>query len=164
MNQIFAAAGTGLLLAGCTTSHSGIVLDSVGPAPTTRMTPATTGHLVVYTAPEVNASFNSRDPNRPVYSDYRLLNADGTLRERVHNDSGSMLQEPQAVALPAGTYRVVAQSNGYGTVTVPVAIAAGQDTVVHLDGDSTAANSNPASVVRLPDGEVVGWKSSVAMK
>jgi hypothetical protein len=153
-----------MLLAGCATSHSGIVLDPVGPAPITHVTPATTGNLVVYSAAEVNASFNRRDPDRQVYSDYRILNPDGTLRERVHNDSGTLLQAPQAVALPAGTYRVVAQSNGYGTVTVPVTIAAGQNTEVHLDGDSTTANPDPASVVRLPDGEVVGWKSSMAMK
>jgi len=35
--------------------------------------------LVVYSAYEVNADFNARDPRRPEYSDYRIFTADGNL-------------------------------------------------------------------------------------
>jgi hypothetical protein len=90
------------------------------------------GTLVVYSAYEVNANFNQRDPNRPQYSDYKVLNADGKLLRRVHNDSGTILQDPAQVRLPAGQYHVVARKNGNGYVTIPVSIEAGQNTVVRL--------------------------------
>ena len=62
--------------------------------------------------------------------------------------------------LAPGKYRVVAHANGYGTVTVPVVIDATHVTTVHLNGgssDETADNQN--DTVRLPDGNVVGWRT-----
>jgi hypothetical protein len=168
INAIVIAGGIGLMLAGCTTSHSGMVLDRVGPNPAAPVQEAAaTGSLMVYSAHEVNADFNRRDDSRPEYSDYRILNGEGTVLQRVHNNSGTILQRPRAVELPAGNYRVVAPANGYGVVTVPVTISAGQFTVLHLEGgftwpDQTAFNQSNA--VYLPDGEIVGWKSGVAMR
>ena len=167
-NLLFAVGGIALLLAGCATSHNGMVLDSVGPDPASTVNPAVPdGSLLVYSAYEVNADFSSRDTRRPEYSDYRILTADGQLQQVVHNNSGTILQRPAQVGLPAGNYRVVAQANGYGSVTIPVTIVAGETTFVHLQG-GVAWPDHPAfdqsNAVRLPDGEVVGWKSPVAMK
>jgi hypothetical protein len=167
-NLLFAVGGIALLLAGCATSHNGMVLDSVGPAPTSTVNSAVPdGSLLVYSAYEVNADFNSRDAHRPEYSDYRILTANGQLQQVVHNNTETILQRPKQVALPAGNYRVVAPANGYGVVTVPITIAAGETTIVHLQG-GVAWPDHPAfdqsNAVRLPDGEVVGWKSPVAMR
>lgn len=167
-NIIFAAGAIGLWLAGCATSHDGLALDSVGPDPTSPINAAaTTGTLLVYSAFEVNADFNRRDSHRPEYSDYRILTADGKLQQRIHNNSGTILQRPKQVDLPAGKYRIIAQANGYGSVTVPVVIEAGQNTILHLEGGFRWPNQrafDQANAVRLPDGEIVGWKDTVALK
>jgi hypothetical protein len=122
------------LAAGCATG-GGLVLDTVGPvqAPVTREDSAT-GTLVVYSAYEVNADFNSRNPNVPEYSDYRILDADGKLIQRVHNVTDDSIQGLVPVELPAGKYNVIAHSNGYGYVTVPVIIETRQNTILHLEG------------------------------
>ncbi|MFZ1074676.1 MAG: hypothetical protein WAO21_14720 [Verrucomicrobiia bacterium] len=154
----------GVLLAGCATGKGGITLDAVGPVPAqSAVVSSINGTLVVFSAYEVNADFNSRDPYRPEYSDYRILGADGKLLRRVHNNSGTIPQDPLPVELPAGKYRVIARANGYGYVTIPVIIEAQQSTVLHLEGggswlgNSTLAQTN---TVRLPDGQVVGWRAS----
>ena len=167
-NLIFAVGGMALLLTGCATSHNGTVLDSVGPDPASNVNPAASnGTLLVYSAYEVNADFNSRDAHRPEYSDYRILTGDGRVQQVVHNNTETILQRPNQVALPAGNYRVVAKANGYGVLTIPITIKAGETTFVHLQG-GVAWPDHPAfdqsNAVRLPDGEVVGWKSAVAMK
>jgi len=152
---------------GCATDRSEMLLDPVGPAPMqTAAANSSNGAVVVYSAYQVNADFNARDPRRPEYSDYRIFTADGNLQQRVHNNSGSMLQRPQRVELPAGTYRVTAQANGYGLVTVPVVIEAGRDTVLHLEGGAiwpAQSGFNRTNAVRLPDGEIVGWKAAPAL-
>lgn len=152
----------GTFFAGCASFKSNLVLDTVGPAPGS-ITPGKSGPgtLTVYSAYRVNADFNSLDPNRREYSDYKILGSDKKRIEWVHNVTADILQGPVPVKLPAGKYFVVARSNGYGIVTVPVIIEAGQDTVLRLDGgdewpDESAFYSTNA--VRLPDHEIVGWK------
>ena len=151
----------GILLMGCAAGNSEIVLDPVGPPPTpaTRVNP-NTGTLTVYSAFEANADFDSVDPDRAEYSNYRIYSPDGKLLERVQNDNGSNSGSPADVTLAPGKYRVVAHANGYGTVTVPVVIDANRVTTVHLNGgssDETADNQN--GTVRLPDGNVAGWRT-----
>jgi hypothetical protein len=168
LNRIIIITGAGLLLAGCVTPPKSLVLDTVGPAPSAaKNTDEANGNLTVYTAYQASADFNSRDPYRREYTDYKILRPDGTIEKQVHNSSGSILQRPQQVALPSGNYRVVAQANSYGEVIVPVMIAGGQDTLVHLEGGFWWPNQhvfNETNAVRLPDGEVVGWKSMTAAK
>jgi hypothetical protein len=154
----------GILLSGCATGKNGTVLDTVGP-PLSQPAAAnsTNGTLVVYSAYEVNADFNSRDPNRPEYSDYRILTNDGKLLQRVHKDSGTALQDPVAVGLPPGKYRVSARANGYGYVTVPVIIETQPSTILHLEGGGSWPNEsafNQTNAVRLPDGQIIGWKAA----
>ena len=65
------------------------------------------------------------------------------------------------MTLPAGQYRITARANGYGYVTVPVVIAANRNTIVHLETDSpNSAAFNQTNAVRLPGGEIVGWKTA----
>ena len=154
----------GALLSGCATGRNGLALDTVGP-PLSQPTAAissTNGTLVVYSAFEVNADFNSRDPYRPEYSDYRIFTIGGKLLQRVHNNSGTILQDPVPVELSAGKYRVIARANGYGYVTVPIIIEARQSTILHLEGGvswSDKSVSGQTNTVRLPDGQVVGWRA-----
>jgi hypothetical protein len=144
--------------------RSDLVLDTAGPTPG-QPAPAASGpgFLIVFSAGKVNADFNSPDPNRREYSDYKILDSDNKLVKRVHNVTEDIMQGPVLVELPPGKYFVVARSNGYGVVTVPVIIASAQQTILHLDGRNTWPNEssfNQNNAVRLPDGEVVGWKSA----
>jgi hypothetical protein len=158
------AIAAGALLSGCATGKNGLALDTVGPPlPQPTATISNNGTLVVYSAYEVNADFNARDPNRPEYSDYKILTTDGKLLQRVHNNSGTILQDAVPVALPPGKYNVVARANGYGYVTVPVMIVAQQNTILHLEGGGSWPDEsafNQTNAVRLPDGLIVGWKAA----
>lgn len=140
-----------------------MVLDTVGPqVPAPTAPNSTNGTLVVYSAYEVGAEFNSRNEFGASHSDYTISNTDGKLIQKVHNDTGTMLQNPVAVQLAPGKYQVSAQANGYGYVTVPVVIEPQQTTVLHLEGGHTWENEsafNQTNTVRLPDGQVVGWKA-----
>ena len=83
--------------------------------------------------------------------------------QRVHNNSGTILQDAVPVALPPGKYNVVARANGYGYVTVPVMILAQQNTILHLEGGGFWPNEsafNHTNAVLLPDGVVIGWKAA----
>jgi hypothetical protein len=150
------------LWSGCAFGPHGMVLEPVGPSPLASGS-STTGTLVVFSAYEVTAPGIGDFEHRKHYSDYRILSEDGKPLQTVHNDTGTEVKEAARVQLPAGKYRVAASSNGYGTVIVPVVIATNRTTVVHLDGsDSWASDAalNQANSVRLPDGELVGWRAT----
>ena len=125
---------------------------------------STNGTLVVYSAFKRNADFGSRDPNSPEYSDYKIFTTDGKLLKKVHNNSGTILQDAVPVELSTGKYHVMAHANGYGRyVVVPIVIAAGQTTILHLEGGGFWPNEsvfNQTNAVRLPDGVVIGWKAA----
>jgi hypothetical protein len=165
---ILTAVTAGALLAGCATGNK-LALDPVGPAmnqyqATAGASASANGRLVVYSALRRNADFNARDSRRPEYSDYKIFAADGTLLQRVHNNSGTIFQDPVTVALPPGKYTLVARANGYGFVTVPVMVAARQTTVLHLEGGNPwpeTSGFNQTNAVRLPDGNIIGWKAGL---
>jgi hypothetical protein len=152
------------LLSGCTTGKNGLALDTVGPPPFQPLATSSTltnGTLVIYSAFRRNADFNALDPYRPEYSDYKIFATDGKLLQRVHNNSGTILQDPVSVELSPGKYDVFARANGYGFVTVPVQLAAQQNTILHLEGDGFWPNVsvfNQTNAVRLPDGQLIGWR------
>jgi len=162
IKNILALLGAGTLLAGCTTSEGGLVLDQVGPEPVaTGSIASTNGTLVVYSAFEASPEFNSRDVYGREYSDYQIFSPAGKLLRRVHNDSGTIALSPSPVELPAGKYRVVARANGFGTVTIPVLIEANRVTTMHLEGGGSwpdEAAFRKTNAVRLPDGQIVGWR------
>lgn len=147
---------------GCVSPGPGLVLDPVGPPPLASAGAGSTGTLMVYSAYEQGAEFNSPYYRRQ-HTDYKILSADGKVLQVVHNDTGTLMAAPRRVQLSVGTYRIVARANGYGDVVVPVVICARQVTTVHLEGSPAwpdgreLAKSNP---VRLPDGEIAGWRAN----
>jgi hypothetical protein len=151
----------GALLSGCATGNNEPALATVGPPLPPPAAAGTAGTLVVYSAIKRNADFNARDPNRPEYSDYKIFTTDGKLLKKVHNNSGTILQDPVSVELSPGKYNVVVRANGHGYMTVPVMIAARQSTILHVEGDfkpdESASDQN--NVVRSPDGQIIGWET-----
>jgi hypothetical protein len=153
---------TAMLVVGCAAGRHELVIEPVGPAPTTTAVAGATGTLKVFSALDAAAHFNDL-PYQLHYSDYQILGADGSVLRMVRNHRAGALDGPAIVSLPAGSYRVVARANGYGTVTVPVVISTDQTTTVHLDGGSawpSASKLAPRDAVRLPDGQLVGWRAT----
>jgi hypothetical protein len=153
------------LWSGCAFGPRDMVLEPVGPSPAPVAENNGEGSLVVYTAYDVNAPGIGDYEHRHHYTDYKILTEDGKPLQTVHNDIGTSVRQAAQVDLPAGTYRVVANANGYGTVTVPVVIGPNRLTVVHLEGGASwpeMAANDQASAVRFPDGEIVGWRAPAA--
>jgi hypothetical protein len=149
-----------LVLASCASHQPGLVLDPIGPQAGLPALAGATGSLRVFSAFDPAPDFNSL-PYRRRYSSYTILDKDGRLVQTVANRNVQR-ESPATVELPAGSYRVVARANGYGTITVPVVIHPNRETVVHLEGSfswpnpGALAQSNP---VRLPHGEIAGWRA-----
>jgi hypothetical protein len=144
--------------AGCVSKPNGLVLDTVGPSEPSQSPAGDNGSLVVYSAFDPVPHFDSLT-YRSFYTDYEVFSEQGQLLQTVHNDGGTALEGPRPVSLPPGRYRVVARANGFRKVTVPVVIAAHHITTVHLEGGAawgSRAQGGSSSLVRLPDGQVVG--------
>jgi len=153
------------LWSSCASGQHGLTLNPVGPPPVQASAPSDNGTLVVFSAFEVTAVTPGDYEHRRHYSDYKIFSPDGKLLQIVHNDSNTVLREATRVKLPAGTYRVVARANGYGMVTVPVVIEKNEVTTVHLEGGGSWPNESAftqANTVRLPDGQIVGWRADVS--
>jgi hypothetical protein len=74
----------------------------------------------------------------------------------VENHISRSDESPELVALPAGSYLVIARSNRYGDVGIRVAIKAGQVTVLDLDlGEEDGQTASFARVV-VPGGQLIG--------
>jgi hypothetical protein len=150
------------LVAGCVSQQRGLVLDPIGPPNPQSVGAGSNGTLVVFSAFDPHADFNDL-PYLRHYTDYKITYQNHKLVETVHNANDTLLEGPKRVQLPVGAYFIVARANGYGVVTVPVIIQAGQITTVHLEGSPAWQNraqlsqSNP---VRLPDGQIAGWRAS----
>ncbi|HUA39181.1 MAG TPA: hypothetical protein VMA35_12390 [Candidatus Sulfopaludibacter sp.] len=150
-----------LLAAGCLSERDNLVLDPVGPPPSSGAV-GDRGNLVVYSAYDPHANYSGFE-HRTTYTDYKIFSKDGSLLRKVRNDTGHSLGGPVNVALPTGDYQVEAQANGYGLVKVPVVIKGNQVTVVHLEGGGSWPNRAEmiqTGAVRLPDGRVVGWRAA----
>jgi hypothetical protein len=153
------------LASGCTSRPDQLVLDPVGPSQPPTPAPANpTGSLIVYSGFDPFLRGIS-DLKRQRLSDYRIFSPDGKLIAKVKNSSDTLWDGPTEVPLPAGNYRVEALANGYGTVSVPVVIAVGRTTTLHLEAGAEwprGARPTESASVRLPDGRVVGWQASGA--
>ena len=166
MNKLIAASiilASTMCLSGCASTGNRLALDRVGPSPQQQKDADlhdSQGALIVYSAFDVHSS----SMHRRLFSDYKILLEDGTLLKRVVNDTQSVIRgDPTKVELPEGRYRVVANSSGSGTVTVPVLIVAGRVTTLHLEGGESRPSDkalNEANPVRLPDGGIVGWRAN----
>jgi hypothetical protein len=67
--------------------------------------------------------------------------------------------EPASVSLAPGDYVVRASAFGRNEVDVPVHVAAGRVTEVHLDGAKPSADVNRQAAVFGPNGSFVGYRA-----
>lgn len=143
------------LATGCTTKP--VVLDTVGPSHVRWSPPGSRGYLKMYSATEMD-QIGDNTYYYP-HTSYRIFDPAGKLVKFVPNHIGNMDETPAWVVLPTGKYLVKAQSDVYGWVTVPVIIAAGVTTTVHLQSIWSGPPTLPDhALVCLPDGRPVGWK------
>ncbi len=147
------------LLTGCATTPPLVLAEPLGPAPLpAAATTGPRGALMVYSAWD---PFPGGDPDYQYREDY-VLHWPGDARVvRVRNHAGTFDPGPVTVNLPPGVYQIKARAARHGKVTATVVIEAGRVTSVWLDGtlpkDEAAA---PADQVRLPGGQVVGWRAT----
>jgi hypothetical protein len=140
-------------LVGCAARPPFVVHDTVGPR---RQGRHADGELVVYSATYVTAANQSL---YPAHSDYTVCDQQGRPYE-VRNRSGLFGSDPAQVHLLPGRYEVKALRTGAGYVVVPVVIEAGEKTVLDLDGTAMPQQAARNDVVRLPDGQVIGWRAT----
>lgn len=128
-------------------------LPTLGPPLAVQLAPTHEGSLVVLTdyipVPAIDLDTHQR-------ADYRVLRSNGTVYRRVSN-AGS----PAVVALPEGNYLVETSVAPYGSLRIPVHVAADRTTEICLTGEWDAAFQRVPrdAVARLPDGRVIGWRA-----
>lgn len=144
------------MLAGCSTTP--VVLDPVGPPPPGATSSLRESYLKVYSATETHPD---GEINYFPHTSYHVFTPDGKQFKWVENHIGMNDESPTVVKLPAGNYKVLAEADGFGRVTVPVVIKRGKLTEVNLEtwGRKKTPVTNEAAVVRLPNGCVVGWRA-----
>jgi len=146
------------LLTGC--AFTPVALNSVGPEPRGAESFITTGYIQVFSDTEEH----DIGDGEPYYTHkgYGIYNKAGKQVKYVPNHIGDMDESPTLVEIPTGHYQVEAESSTYGPVTVPVVIEAGKTTILHLDGVwRPASNISSNQLVRLPDGDAIGWSSKI---
>jgi hypothetical protein len=148
------------LLTGCAITP--LALDPVGPAPDNTQqsayVPAGLGWLRLYTATRT-VSEGDATYYYP-HTGYRIYAESGKLLEFVPNHIDGMDESATLLKIPAGNYKVLARSEPYNVVIVPVVIQAGKTTEVHLGAHWNAPLNAPTNeIVYFPDGRPVGWKS-----
>ena len=135
--------------------------EPVGPASASSSRRTGIGHLQVYS--ETIAHNDGNIPYFP-HSSYTVHAPDGTQVKGVQNHIGMEDEIPTVVALPSGTYNVIAQSAAFGRVIVPVIIQPGVLTPVFLerggmpDRRRKNADDSEADFVRGPDNKIVGYR------
>jgi len=146
-----------LLLSGCATHNSRLVLDPVGPGIEDSGVVAT-GYLQVFTATE---TISDRGFFFYPYSGYNIYRPDGARFQFIPNHRSNLDPVPTVVSLESGEYKIVVRGEGTGLITVPVVIVAGEQTDVYLrrPGMPKAKQAQSDNVVRLPDGRVAGWRA-----
>ena len=153
---------TFFVFVGCASPKAPLVLDPIGPAPHSGSAQVGQGALVVFSAFDPTPDWN-HGPYRRRYTDYEIFSANGEhLIQAVPNNRETLLNSPPIVELASGAYHVRARANGYGQITVPVVIQAGQVTTVHLEGSVWWPRNSPifaSNPVRLPKGEIAGWRA-----
>jgi hypothetical protein len=122
-------------------------IGAVRPETLDHRTESVQGYLKVYSAPD---EFNDGGLAYS-HSSYAIYTIDGELFKSVENHISRSDESPELVALPPGSYLVIARSNRHGDVGIRVAIKAGQLTVLDLDlGEGDGQTVSFAGVV-APD-------------
>jgi hypothetical protein len=88
------------------------------------------GYLKVYSAID---RFKDGDARYFPHSSYAIYTIDGRLYENVRNHRSADDEVPEVVALPVGTYTVVARSERGGYADMLVVIKEGKQVVLDLD-------------------------------
>ena len=111
------------------------------------------GYLKVYSATD---EFNDGGLVYYSHSSYAIYTIDGELFKSVENHISTSDKSPELVALPVGSYLVIARSNKQGNIGIRVAIKAGQLTV--LDLDLGEGNGKMVTLTRViaPGGQLIG--------
>jgi hypothetical protein len=156
----FSVAVLMIWLPACSTHPKQAVLQPVGPAPSMSANPDQQGYLLVYSAWSNFVDQGSTGH----HSRYIITSDDGKFLKEVINHVDRFDEGPIRLPLPAGSYRVSARSAHFGRVNVPVIVKERQTTFVYLDGSAhpEAPSAHQSSAVKLPDGEIVGWSTTVA--
>jgi len=162
----FAVAAPVLVsLSGCASGREPLMLGEVGPAAVVPPASPQGGTLRVYSAFETGPLSPSVPENINQHTQYTISTEGGEPLRTVANRAGPWGEEPESVLLPPGHYQVEALANGNRYVKVPVLIVTGRITSVHLDNGASRDGLdavNPADAVRLPGGQVVGWRAEPA--
>lgn len=160
----------------CVSATKVSLQEPVGPSLALPSNGSQQGYLRVYSAhqPVVENIFleamvqnnnYGQDPflGVPSRTDYTLYSVDGQRLKRVRNSGQEGIDDPALVALAPGLYRIEARSVNQKAVSVPVAIAPGQVTLVHLDGNwQPPLEASGSEIVSLPHGVQVGWRAHVS--
>jgi hypothetical protein len=167
LRRLVSLAGTSLLLVlpACADRPRQAVLEQVGPAPRGDNTAPSNnsnaeGFLVVY-----SAWSNFVDQGSTAHhSRYTIASDDGKVSREVINHVDRFDEGPLELPLAPGAYQIRARSAHFGRVTVPVLIQEHRTTYVYLDGASRpdARLAQQTAAVKLPNGEIVGWSTTVA--
>jgi hypothetical protein len=157
MKSVPAIIGTALisLLVGCSTTP--VAVAPVGPNPAGLNNHAANGQLEVY-----SALVGRSEGNNPAWfqhADYTIYDQNGNRVRYVMNTTGNYSKRPTVVSLPPGNYIVKTRAKDYFRVTVPVVIASGRTTRVHLDDSWRPEATASAALVTLPSGNPVGWNA-----
>ena len=123
-----------LCFGGSTVAHAGDK-DRLSPGPVRPgnldyRTELPRGYLKVYSATD---EFNDGDALYFPHSSYAIYTIDGKPFKNVKNQRFPANEIPEVVALPVGTYIVVARSERDGCGRILVVIKEGQQTIVDLD-------------------------------
>ena len=110
------------------------------------------GSLEVYSATD---EFNDGDVPYYAHSSYAIYTTNGKLFKNVENHISRSDEIPEVVTLPVGSYMIEARSDRDGYVRVPVAIKAGQLTVLDLDLGKRDRQSVSFWRVVAPGGQLI---------
>jgi len=142
-----------IIATGCSFHPQQVVLEPEGPAPSVSPKNATEGYLVVYSA------WSTLGDSVTHHSRYKLRTEDGKFSKEVLNHIDRFDEGPVRLPLAPGSYQLTARAARYGMVVVPIVIQERKTTYVCLDGAPRPERLRVegSSVVKLPNGQVVGW-------
>lgn len=116
------------------------------------------GKLIVYSA---TYAPTLEQGEYPAHTDYTIATPDGRVIQHVKNATGSYGSRPAIVSLPSGQYHLRGQYDRGGFVVIAVVIEPGKTTVLDLDGEPLPEGSRSVGEVRLPGGNLVGWRAMI---
>jgi hypothetical protein len=153
----FTRAAIVLIQVGC--ASRSVTTATGGPGPISPAAPVPKSRLQVFSDTETHQSGDNT--YYQLHTGYNIYDSTSKQVKYVSNHIGDMDECPSIVTITAGNYKVAARSLSYGRVIVPVVIQEGRTTVIHLDRDwKPAPETYSNQLVRLPNGEAVGWNNS----